>query len=75
MLSVAGGGLVEISIGANHGLRRGHRLVVYRRSAPDARSVYAGRIEVIKTAADTSVCRIEHALAKSPVQEGDRVRR
>ncbi len=75
VLSVAGDGLVEISIGADDGLRRGHRLEVYRRSDPDGRPVYVGRIEVVKMAADKSVCRIERKLAKSPVQKGDRVRR
>ena len=75
VLAVAGDGLVEISIGANHGLRRGHRLMVYRRSDPDGRSVYVGGIEAVKTAADTSVCRIDSELAKSPLRKGDRVRR
>jgi hypothetical protein len=69
--AVLGGGLTEISIGADQGLQKGHRLDVYR-VAPTGNK-YVGRIEVLKTAPDKSVCKIIPSFQQSEVQKGDRV--
>ncbi|MBN1394112.1 MAG: hypothetical protein JW959_03725 [Pirellulales bacterium] len=66
-----GKGLVEISIGADDGLSKGHRLEVYRVSGDS--SVYVGRIEVVETAPAKSVCKIDPKFQNSQVREGDRV--
>ena len=55
-----GAGLVEISLGSDQGLRKGHRLEVYRIGG--GQNVYVGRIEVVRTAATTSVCKIDPKL-------------
>ncbi len=71
VLAVLGGGLLEISIGADSGLQKGHKLDVYR-VAP-AGNKYVGRIEVLKTAPNKAVCKIDPKFQQSEVQEGDRV--
>ena len=45
--SVLEAGLVEISLGSDDGLRKGHQLEVYRIGG--GQSTYVGRIEVVKT--------------------------
>ena len=69
--AVTGDGLMEISIGSDDGLLKGHKLEVYRQSA--GRNTYVGRIEVVKTAYDRSVCKTLPSFMKSAVQEGDSV--
>jgi hypothetical protein len=66
-----GAGLVEISIGSDQGLLKGHRLEVYRTGG--GQSVYVGRIEVVSTAPDRSVCRIDPKFQNSNMMVGDRV--
>jgi len=67
--AVTGDGLIEVSLGSDSGLLKGHRLEVYRQSA--GRNAYVGRIEVVKTAYDRAVCRTIPSFMKSAVQEGD----
>jgi hypothetical protein len=69
--AVLGGGLTEITIGSDSGVQKGHRLDVYR-VAPTGNK-YVGRIEVLKTAPDKSVCKIIPSFQQSEVQKGDRV--
>jgi len=71
ILAVQGGGLVEISLGADDGLIKGHQLEVYRSAG--GQSTYVGRIEVVKTAPDKSVCRIDPKFQNSNMMKGDRV--
>ena len=71
VLATPGKGLIEISIGSDDGLRKGHRLEVYRVSGGS--STYVGRVEVVKTAPDRSVCKINPKFQSSRVMEGDRV--
>ncbi len=71
VLAVPGDKLVEISIGSDDGLRKGHRLEVYRVSGES--STYVGRIEVVKTSPARSVCKIDPKYQNSQVREGDRV--
>lgn len=71
VLATPGKGLVEISIGSDDGLRKGHRLEVYRVSGGS--STYVGRVEVVKTSPNRSVCRIDSKFQNGRVMEGDRV--
>jgi len=75
VLSPAGDGLVEISLGKDDGLRKGQPLIVYRGGEQGPTHVYIGRIEVVTTEADTAVCRIEPKQTIGSVRRGDRVRR
>jgi hypothetical protein len=68
--AVPGKGLVEINLGADDGLMKGHKLQVVRVGSP---SKYVGQIEVVKVAADRSVCRIDPRYQKSDMQVDDRV--
>jgi len=69
--AVLGGGMTEISIGSDSGVQKGHKLDVYR-VAPTGNK-YVGRVEVLKTAPDKSVCKIIPSFQQSEVQKGDRV--
>jgi seryl-tRNA synthetase len=71
VLAVQAGGLVEISLGEDDGLVKGHRMEVFR--VTGGRNVYVGRIEVLRTAPDKAVCRVIPELMQSHVQQGDRV--
>jgi seryl-tRNA synthetase len=64
-------GLVEISIGSDDGLLKGHQLEVYRIGG--GQSTYVGRIEVVKTAPDRAVCKIDPKFQNSNMTKGDRV--
>jgi beta-lactamase regulating signal transducer with metallopeptidase domain len=59
--------LVEISFGSDDGLAQGRRLDVARGLT------YVGRIEVLKTQPDMSVCRILPEMRAARVEIGDRV--
>ncbi len=69
VMAVLGDGLVEISIGSDDGLHQTHELYVYR--VGGGRSTYVGRVEVIRTDVDRSVCRIIEA--QGNMARGDRV--
>ncbi len=71
VLATPGEGLVEISIGSDDGLRKGHKLEVYRISG--GVSTYVGRIEVVSTKPDRSVCKVDPKFQNSRIMEGDRV--
>jgi hypothetical protein len=66
-----GAGLIEISIGADQGLIKGHRLEIYRTTG--GQSTYVGRVEVVSTAPDRAVCKIDPKFQNSNVMVGDRV--
>lgn len=71
VLSAAAAGEVKISFGARHGLKPGHCLEVYRLTG--GQGIYIGRIEVVKTEAQTSICRSILELARDTVRQGDRI--
>jgi hypothetical protein len=71
IMATPGGGLVEISIGADQGLMKGHQLEVYRIGG--GQSTYVGRIEVVKAAPDKAVCKIDPKFQNSNMMVGDRV--
>jgi chromosome segregation ATPase len=63
----AGGQLVEITIGADDGLKIGNTLEVFRGDK------YLGRIDLIETSPDKSVGRVDRKFQQGYIQEGDRV--
>lgn len=63
--------LVEISIGADDGLKKGHTVEVFRQTSTSAK--YLGRIEILKTAPDRAVGRVDTKFQEGRIQEGDRV--
>jgi hypothetical protein len=69
--AVQGKGLVEINLGTDDGLMKGHKLEVVRIGPTGSK--YVGRIEVVQAAADRAVCRIDPQYQKSDVQVDDRV--
>jgi len=72
VLTAAGsGGLVEISLGADAGLRKGDRLEVYRTGAGGP--TYLGRVEVVEAVPDRAVCKIIPEYQKGAIQKGDHV--
>lgn len=62
-----GAQLVEISIGADDGLKTGNTLEVSRGDK------YLGRLEVIETSPDKAVARVDRRFQQGSIQEGDRV--
>ena len=65
------GGWVEISLGSDSGLAKGHQLDVVR--TRDGRSVYIGKIEIADPAADRASARIMPEFRLGVVQRGDTV--
>jgi hypothetical protein len=63
----AGGQLVELTIGADDGLKAGNTLEVSRGAK------YLGRVEIIQTSPDKSVGRVDRRFQQGQIQEGDRV--
>jgi hypothetical protein len=63
----AGGQLVEVTIGADDGLKTGNTLEISRGAK------YLGKIEIIQTSPDKSVGRVDRKFQQGQIQEGDRV--
>lgn len=59
--------LVEISIGGDDGLKVGDTVEVFRDTK------YKGRLEILKTAPDRAVGRVDVRFQQGPILEGDRV--
>ena len=68
--AVRANGLVEISIGADDGVRKGGLLRVIRADG----SMYLGQIEVLETQPDRAVCRVVPGSQQGTIQPGDKVR-
>ncbi len=71
VLAVRGSGLIEISIGSDSGLRKGHRLKLVRYG--EGGNSYVGEAEVVETYPDRSVCKVDPKFQNSDVRTGDRV--
>lgn len=71
VLASSSDGLIEISLGSDDGLARGHRLQVYRSVQGDAR--YLGEIEVLQTTPDKSVAKLSPRFAGVRLEKDDRV--
>jgi len=69
--SVAGGDLATISLGSDDGIRPGHLFEVSHNAG--GKSTYVGRLEVIRTDANQSVCKVLKPYQQSLVQKDDRV--
>jgi hypothetical protein len=69
--AVRPGGIVEITLGSDDGLRQGHRLDVYRTGG--GVSMYLGKIEVMKTDPDVAACKVLPEFRKGNIQANDRV--
>jgi chromosome segregation ATPase len=61
-------GMVEINLGTDDGLRKGHQLEVI------SNNKYLGRIEVIRAEPDQSAAMVLPAYRQGPIQKGDSVR-
>jgi len=64
---VAGAQLVEVTIGADDGLKQGNTVEVYRGDR------YLGRLSILKTSPDRAVGRVDRRFQQGAIQEGDRV--
>ncbi|HVW38608.1 MAG TPA: hypothetical protein VHB99_14935 [Pirellulales bacterium] len=64
-------GLVEMSLGADDGLRTGQRAFVYRNHGGSSR--FLGVVEVVKTTPDKSVGKVLPEFKKGPIEREDRV--
>lgn len=71
ILAVKGSGLVEVDLGTDDGLAKGHRLEVYRMTADQAK--YLGRIEMIEVQPDKAVGKILPEFQKGAFEIGDQV--
>jgi len=59
--------LVEISIGSDDGVRKGHSMEAFRGTT------YLGRIVILKTQPNKSIAKIIPDFRKAPIKKGDRV--
>lgn len=66
--AVRNSNLVEVSMGTDEGIRRGHTLDIYR-----ATGAYLGRLQVIETSPDRAVGRIVPEFLQGVIRKGDRV--
>jgi len=64
-------GMVEVALGADDGLRGGHRIFVYRNHAGSSK--FLGVAEVVKTTPDRSVAKMIPEFKKGPIERDDRV--
>jgi hypothetical protein len=62
-----GAQFVEVTIGADDGLKPGNKLEVYRGAK------YLGRVDVVSTSPDKSVGKVDRRYLQGQIQEGDRV--
>lgn len=69
----AGDETIEITIGSDDGLKKGHTVEVFRTSDTSGQSKYLGRAVVLSTNGDRAYARIVPELKKARIQEGDRV--
>jgi predicted nuclease with TOPRIM domain len=63
--------LVEITLGTDMGVLKGHQLEVVRSAG--GVSTYLGRVEVLEAKVDRSVCKVLPEYRKGAIQRGDRV--
>ena len=69
----AGDETIEITIGADDGIKKGHTVEVFRTSDALGQSKYLGRAVVLSANGDRAWARILPELKKARIQEGDRV--
>ncbi len=64
---------VEISIGSDDGLKKGHKLQLYRQQPEPQKRKLLGRIEIMLVSPDRAVGKLIEAQPNLKVQKGDRV--
>jgi hypothetical protein len=69
--AVSGTGSIEVDLGSDDGLMKGHRLEVYR--IAQGVSTYLGRIEVTAVQPDKAVAKVLPEFQKGQIQVGDSV--
>lgn len=67
MTAIHGKDLIEISLGSDDGLRKGHTVEVFRGSS------YLGRARIVKTGPSQAVAEMLKEYQKGFIQKGDRV--
>lgn len=63
----ARGQMIEVTVGADDGLRKGHTVEIFRGER------YLGRAEIIQTEPDRAVARVIRKFQQGQIQEGDHV--
>lgn len=63
----ASGQMIEVTVGADDGLRKGHTIEIFRGQR------YLGRAEIIRTEPDRAVGRVIRKFQQGPIQENDHV--
>lgn len=71
VLAVRAGGIVELSVGADEGLKRGDRLQVVRQGPDNNR--FLGSVEILETQPDKSVAKIVPETRQGSIEKEDRV--
>ena len=66
-------GLIEVSLGSDDGLMRGHTMEVFREGATPNATKYLGRIEILRTEADVSVGKVLPQYRRGNIEKDDRV--
>ncbi len=73
MLASTDDGYVEISLGFDDGLEKGHTLDVYRLGATPDTSKYLGRVRVLRTEKDRAVAYVIPELKQGQIRREDLV--
>jgi hypothetical protein len=71
VLAARSNGLVEISLGSDDGLRKGHQAYIYRQQKGQSKPV--AKIEVVEVTPDKSVGKVIPEFRLGPIERNDRV--
>jgi hypothetical protein len=71
VLAARANGLVEISLGSDDGLRKGHQAYIYRKQKGQSKPV--AKIEVVEVTPDKSVGKVIPEFRLGPIERDDRV--
>jgi chromosome segregation ATPase len=71
VLASRANGLVEISVGSDDGLIKGHEAYIYRNKGGDSK--FVAKIEIVETTPDRSVGKVIPSFKKSPIMRDDNV--
>jgi multidrug efflux pump subunit AcrA (membrane-fusion protein) len=71
VLASSSSGLIEISLGSDDGVQRGHEAFISRNQGGESK--FVAKIEIVKTTPDKSVGKVIPSYRKGPVERGDRV--
>ncbi|HEV3003830.1 MAG TPA: hypothetical protein VGX78_05185 [Pirellulales bacterium] len=71
VLASRSNGLVEISVGSDDGLMKGHEAFIYRNQGGESK--FVAKIEIVQTTPDRSVGKVIPSYKKSPIVRDDNV--